>query len=294
MFCPMCGQQIPDDSSFCPVCGNDLRLDAPANPSPVAQEPAYQQPAAQEPAYQQPVYEQPAYQTPVAPVYQSAYPDPVIPPYEDPQPPYEPKAEEPLYTTGAAGRPSYQQPNPPQQPYGYQQPYGQGGYQQPGYQQPGYQQPSYAPVYTAQPMAFAGYGAQPRPMIQLPTGRGLLKMIFLGLITLGIYPTVIYSRIVQEINIVASRHDGKRTMSYFGSMMLAPLTLMIYAIVWQHKLCNRIGDELKRRGIAYKFSAATMWLWGVLGSLIIVGPFIYVHKFMKSMNLINADFNEKG
>lgn len=132
------------------------------------------------------------------------------------------------------------------------------------------------------------------PRIQLPTKRGLGKMFFLGLITLGIYPTVIYSRIITELNILASRHDGKRTMPYFGMLMLAPLTLGVLTYVWFHKLCNRIGEELQRRSIDYKFGPSSFWLWGILGSFILVGPFIFTHKLMKSMNLLNKDFNEKG
>lgn len=132
------------------------------------------------------------------------------------------------------------------------------------------------------------------PKIQLPTKRSLCKMIFLGLITLGIYPTVIYSRIITELNIAASRHDGKRTMPYFGMLMLAPLTLGVFTYVWYHKLCSRIGDELQRRGIDYKFGPRHFWLWGILGSFILVGPFIFTHKLMKSMNLLNKNYNEKG
>ena len=132
------------------------------------------------------------------------------------------------------------------------------------------------------------------PKIQLPTKRGLGKMIFLGLITLGIYPVAIYSRIITELNIVASRYDGKRTMSFFGMMMLAPVTLSIYTFVWFHELCARIGDELQRRGISYKFGPSQFWLWNILGSFILVGPFVFLHKLMKSMNLLNKDFNEKG
>ena len=119
-------------------------------------------------------------------------------------------------------------------------------------------------------------------------------MIFLGLLTLGIYPTVIWSRIVTELNITTSRYDGRRTMPYFGMLMLAPLTLGIYAFVWMHKLCRRIGDELTRRGTGYEFGPSTFWLWNVLGSLIIVGPFVFLYKLMKSMNKINADFNTNG
>ena len=137
--------------------------------------------------------------------------------------------------------------------------------------------------------------AQPTaPKLSLPTKRSLCKMIFLGLITGGIYPMVIYSRIITELNIAASRYDGKRTMPFFGMAMLAPLTLSVYPYVWFHKLCSRIGDELQRRYIDYKFGPSQFWLWGILGSFILVGPFIFTHKLMKSMNLINQDYNQNG
>ena len=132
------------------------------------------------------------------------------------------------------------------------------------------------------------------PRIQLPTGRGLAKMFFLGILTLGIYPTVIWSRIVTELNLAASRYDGKRTMPYFAMCILAPITLGIYLPVWFHGFCSRVGNELKRRNIDYQFGAKTFWLWNVLGSLILVGPFIFVHKLMKAMNRINEDFNRRG
>ena len=132
------------------------------------------------------------------------------------------------------------------------------------------------------------------PRLELPTGRGLGKMIFLGILTLGIYPVVIWSRIVTELNIAASRHDGRRTMPFFGMTMLAAVTLGIYPLVWMHNFCGRIGEELKRRGIGYQFGPSAFWLWNVLGSLILVGPFIFVHKLMKAMNKINGDFNVNG
>lgn len=130
--------------------------------------------------------------------------------------------------------------------------------------------------------------------LRLPTKRSLAKMIFLGIITLCIYPVVIWSRIVTELNIAASRHDGRRTMPYFAMVMLAPLTLGILPLVWMHNLCCRIGDELRYRRINYTFRLRDYWLWGVLGSLILVGPFVFTHKLMKAMNMINDDFNRRG
>lgn len=147
-----------------------------------------------------------------------------------------------------------------------------------------------APLAVTRPV----YREDPAPALKLPINRGLGKMFFLGLLTLGIYPTVIWSRIVTELNIAASRYDGRRTVSYFGVCMLAPITLGIFVWVWMHNFCCRIGNELKRREIDYSFSAGTFWLWGVLGSLILVGPFVFTHKLMKAMNRINADYNVKG
>lgn len=41
-------------------------------------------------------------------------------------------------------------------------------------------------------------------------------------------------------------------------------------------------------------TAATYWLWNVLGVLIIVGPFIYMYKLLHAMNDLCADYNQRG
>lgn len=133
------------------------------------------------------------------------------------------------------------------------------------------------------------------PVAQLKTNRGLLKTILLSIITFGIYPLVLYSTISSDINLIASRYDGKKTMHYCLLVFLvAPITLGIGGIVWCHRISNRIGNELTRRGIAYSFGAGTFWGWNVLGALIGVGPFIYIHKLLKAMNLLCADYNVNG
>jgi len=133
------------------------------------------------------------------------------------------------------------------------------------------------------------------PVAQLKTNRGLLKTILLSIITFGIYPLVLYSTISSDINLIASRYDGKKTMHYcLLAFIVAPITLGIGGIVWCHKISNRIGNELTRRGIAYSFGAGTFWGWNVLGALIGVGPFIYIHKLLKAMNLLCADYNVNG
>lgn len=133
------------------------------------------------------------------------------------------------------------------------------------------------------------------PARQLKTNKGLLKYILLGIITLGIYPIVCMSSISESINLAASQYDGKKTMHFcLLFFLIGPLTLGIGDLVWFHRLSNRLGNELARRGIAYKISAGTFWLWDILGALIIVGPFIYTYKLLKATNLMCADYNAKG
>ena len=103
------------------------------------------------------------------------------------------------------------------------------------------------------------------------------------------------SNVSTDINTIASRYDGKKTMHYCLVLFIfSCLTLGIVPLVWSHKISDRIGAELTRRGIDYQFGAGTFWGWGILGSLILVGPFIYTHKLLTAMNLLSADYNVNG
>lgn len=141
--------------------------------------------------------------------------------------------------------------------------------------------------------------AQPQasvaPAIPLTSNRSLIKFILLNIVTLGIYSLVFYSCISNDINAIAGRYDGKKTMHYcLLAFILTPITLGIAPLVWFHKISARIGAELQRRGIEYNFSASTFWLWNILGSLIIVGPFIYTYKLIIATNRLAEDYNSKG
>ncbi len=134
------------------------------------------------------------------------------------------------------------------------------------------------------------------PRIPLKTDRGLLKCFLLSLITFGIYGIVVMSHISTEINEIATRHDGRKTMHFcLLYFIFSWLTLGIANLVWYHRISDRIGTELVRRNLPYSFSAGTWWGWGFFGTLLFgIGPFIYTHKLMKAMNTINADYNVKG
>ncbi len=133
------------------------------------------------------------------------------------------------------------------------------------------------------------------PVSQLKTDRSFIKTLLLSMITFGIYALITYGSITDDVNLVCSKYDGKKSMNYFLLIFIVtPLTFGIASLVWFNNICQRIGNELKRRQIAYEFGSKDFWLWGILGSIIIVGPFVFAHKFFTAVNMMNEDYNIKG
>ena len=139
------------------------------------------------------------------------------------------------------------------------------------------------------------YSAPAVPVGKLKTNRGLIKFILLSLITFGIYGLVVMSAVSSDINTIAGRYDGKKTMHFcLIAFIFSWLTLGIAPLVWYHRISTRIGNELIRRGIMYSFGAGSFWGWNILGSLIVIGPFVYIHKLLRAMNLLSQHYNING
>lgn len=134
------------------------------------------------------------------------------------------------------------------------------------------------------------------PIIKLRTNRGLLKFFFLSLITFGIYGIICLGNVSRDINTIATKHDGKTTMSfYLVALIFSWLSLGIIPLIWFHNLSSRIERELLVRNLPYQFGTGTFWGWNILGSLLFgIGPLVYIHKLMHAMNTLAADYNIKG
>lgn len=133
------------------------------------------------------------------------------------------------------------------------------------------------------------------PARTLDTNRSLVKFLLLGFITLGIYAIWVIARSGEDLNTIASPYDGKRTMNYWlVFLLLSPITLGIMGLVWLTTTSSRIGETQERRGFEKTISGSTFWLWGVLGSVIIVGPFIFWYKWLNAMNEICESYNMYG
>ena len=263
MYCENCGTLNPKGARFCSACGESMEYDQiPYVPQEQWDQQPVEQPVQQ--WDQQPV-EQPVQQWDQQPVEQPVQ-------QWDQQ-----RVEQPVQQWD-------------QQPV--EQPVQQWD-QQPVEQS--IQQRDQQPVQQQWDQQIRQGGYAPPPAYQLKTNRSLAKMFFLSLITLGIYGIVVMSNVSTSINMAAGRYDGRKTMHYcLVVFIFSWLTLGIVPLVWYHKLSGRIGRELRRRNIRHNFGAKDFWLWCVLGSLIIAGPFIYYHKLLKGMNLICRDYNQVG
>lgn len=160
-------------------------------------------------------------------------------------------------------------------------------------------EPEYYPEQTAPAYDRNMYSYdQPEPEycspLVLKTNYRWWKMFLLGIITLGIYPLIMNEQMVHDLNITASRYDGRKTLSPMLADFLAVITLFVFYFVYENKYANRLGRELRRRGINYKISAGYFWLLNVLFCFTIVCPLIYYHRKIKATNLINKHFNEYG
>lgn len=166
------------------------------------------------------------------------------------------------------------------------------------------QYPQDTQSYYQAPSSIAQYGNQwgapsnqwgTTPRMQLRTDRSLLTMVLLSIITFGIYALWLVARSGEDLNIIASAWDRRRTMNYWlVALLLAPFTLGIIHFYWEHTTCERIAAEQQRRGIPVDVTPADFWIWCVLGCLIIVGPFVYRHKWLTAMNNLSQHYNTYG
>lgn len=165
-------------------------------------------------------------------------------------------------------------------------------------QQPNAAVPQPQPYASASQQYYPPAAQQPQPMAPVPvpagaalrTKRGLLKFVLLGLITFGIYDIWQMSEVGETLNLIATRRDGKRTMHYCLMFFIVGwLTFGIGWLVWNHRLSARIGTEQAARHLPVTVTAATYWLWSVLGTLIIVGPLVYTYKILHAMNDLSAE-----
>ena len=163
---------------------------------------------------------------------------------------------------------------PTGQPYAPVQPqYAPGAaYGQP---QPG----QYQPMPYAQPMPPAMHGQPIGPVGKI---RGTWAVIGLSIITFGIYGFYYYFATHEEMK----QHSGEGVGGVLGLL----ISIFTLGLVTPFLLPNEVGNLYARQGRPRPVSATT-GLWVLLGSIILIGPLVWL---IKTNGALNAYWRSMG
>jgi len=128
---------------------------------------------------------------------------------------------------------------------------------------------------------------------KLQTNRNMWKLMILTVLTLGIYGIVFFLPFSYDLDKIAPKRNGTKTMNFLFAYILSFFTFSIVMFAWHYQIAARVEEALAKRQIDYEFSTTDFWGWNLVGSLILVGPFVYYHKLCRAMNLLCADYNER-
>ncbi len=127
---------------------------------------------------------------------------------------------------------------------------------------------------------------------KLQTNRNIWKLLILNFLTCGVYSIIFFIPFSFDLDKIAPKSDRSKTMNYLLAYVLSLFTFSIVLAVWHYHIAERVEEALSKRNIAYEFGTSSFWAWYVFGSFIYIGPFVYLYKLCKAMNLLCADYNE--
>jgi len=127
----------------------------------------------------------------------------------------------------------------------------------------------------------------------MKTNRSLLALILLSLITCGIYSLYFWHVYARDMNVVCMG-DGKHTRGILARIVFSILTLGIYDLIWMYGAGERISLNCHRYQTHCNTSGGSVLLWYLLGSLIIVGPFIALYKLIDGLNQLSIAYNNNS
>jgi hypothetical protein len=123
--------------------------------------------------------------------------------------------------------------------------------------------------------------------------RNLVGLVLLSIITLGIYSLYWIHALARDMNTLCAG-DGKKTRGLLALLLLGLITFGIYGWVWYFMLGDRLQDNAGRYGLSFKEGGGAVLLWMLLGSFIIVGPFVGLYIIIKNINALADAYNRNG
>ena len=119
---------------------------------------------------------------------------------------------------------------------------------------------------------------------EVRTDRSLLTYIVLTIVTCGIYGWWFLSEMGKDVNKICEGDGETTTTGGIKLFLLSIVTCGIYQYWWYYSVSDRMCNNAKRYGVPMTENGTTVLLWMVLGSCIVVGPFIGLNIIFKNAN----------
>ena len=129
------------------------------------------------------------------------------------------------------------------------------------------------------------------PARRIATNRGLIKWLFLSLITFGIYGFYFIYKMAQDVNTMC-KDDDQKTGGLLFFIVLSFLTLGIYSVYWWYKIANRVYLNAPQYHVMVAEKGSSFMLWYLLGLITFgIASLVGYHIVIKNVNALAAGYN---
>ena len=136
---------------------------------------------------------------------------------------------------------------------------------------------------------------------RMKENRGLLKFIFIGAITCGVYMLYTLHMLAKDINEMCEG-DGENTAGLLKLILFTLITCTVYNYIWHYKLMNRIQNNAERYGIKVRtvgsMDLGACWVVLSVAGLLIswcgIGLILSLYAdylMFQNMNLLSKAYN---
>ena len=117
--------------------------------------------------------------------------------------------------------------------------------------------------------------------------RSPVAVLLLSMVTCGIYAFYLIYQISSEVR----DFRGDNTINPALELLLCIITCGLYPFFWYYGIAERMNNACLARGLRSQTNGTSFLLWYILGSFIIVGPFVAMHQLFETMNTVATEYN---
>lgn len=129
-------------------------------------------------------------------------------------------------------------------------------------------------------------------MERIRTDRNFWSLLFLSIITFGIYELWYMHHIVKDVNTMCEG-DGKKSPGILKLLLLGFLTCGIYTMIWWCNMHDRMRAAAPKYGITIEQTTSGLMLY-YIGAYFVLGilSWVALYKFLESMNTLSVAYNQ--